>query len=407
MEPVAESQTRAGLSPFSGLTPARNDGDRLRLMRIAIVGCGFVADQYMLTLPVHPELDLVGVMDKIPGNAARFSSFYGVPTYGSLRELCDDPRVELVLNLTNPRSHYQVSEACLLAGKHVYTEKPLAMQFEQAQALVKLAAEKGLQISSAPSRLLGDSAQTMWKALRDGAIGKPRLVYAEMDDGLLHKMSYRSWAGATGARWPWKDELEIGCTIEHAGYSLTWLLGFFGPAESVTAFSSVLVPDMQTDVPVESPAPDFSVGILRFHSGVVARLTCSIVAPHDHAIRIFGDDGELSTDDCWQPRSPVRLHRRVSVGKRSMELPWRSSIPLLGDPELRRRTPKGLKKVDFCLGPLELASAIRAGRSCRLSPGFVLHVNELTLAISNAMERSTTVKLQSTFDPLEPMPWAR
>lgn len=376
-------------------------------MRIAIIGCGFVADQYMLTLPLHPELELVGVMDLLPDRAARFSAFYGVPAYGSLRELCDDPKVELVLNLTNPRSHYEVSEACLRAGKHVYTEKPLAMKFEEAQALVKLAAEKGLQISAAPSRLLGDTAQTMWKALRSGAIGRVRLVYAEMDDGMLHKQSYKGWVGASGAPWPYKDELEIGCTIEHAGYSLTWLLGFFGPAESVTAFSSVLIPDKHTDVLIEEPAADFSVGIIRFRSGVVARLTCSIVAPHDHAIRIFGDDGELSTDDCWKPRSPVRLRKRLSLAGRSMDLPWRTSLPLLGDPEMRRRAPKGLKKVDFCLGPLDMVNAVREGRTSHLTPEFVLHVNEITLAISNAMENAATVKLKSSFAPLEPMPWAR
>jgi predicted dehydrogenase len=376
-------------------------------MRIAIVGCGFVADQYMLTLPSHPELELVGVLDRDRDRAAKFSSFYKVRAYDSLQGLCDDPQVELVLNLTNPRSHYEVSEACLRAGKHVYSEKPLAMSFEDARALVKLAAEKQVQLSCAPSRLLGDTAQTMWKALRSGTIGKVRLVYAEMDDGMLHKQRYRTWAGASGAPWPYKDELEIGCTIEHAGYSLTWLLAYFGPADSVTAFSSVLIPDKETDVAIDQHAPDFSVGIIRFRSGIVGRLTCSIVAPHDHAIRIFGDEGELSTDDCWKPRSPVRLKKRVSLMGRSAQLPWRKSVPMLGDAELRRRTPKGLKKVDFCLGPLEMANAVRERRTCRLTPDFVLHVNEVTLAISNAMENSATVKLQSSFEPLEPMPWAR
>lgn len=376
-------------------------------MRIAIVGCGFVADQYMLTLRQHPELDLVAVMDRNPERARRFSTFYGVPAYATLRELCEDPLIDLVLNLTNPGSHYEVSAACLNAGKHVYTEKPLAMKFEEAETLVALAAEKGLLISGAPSRLLGDTAQTMWRALRTGAIGRPRLAYAEMDDGLLHKMNDRTWAGASGAYWPWKDELEVGCTVEHAGYSLTWLAAFFGPAESVTAFSTVLIPDKQTDIPVEHPAADFSVGLIRFHSGVVARLTCSIVAPHDHSIRIFGDDGELSTDDCWKPRSPVRLRRRVALAGRTMELPFKTQLPILGDPELRTRTVKGMKKVDFCLGPLDLAAAAREGRQCRLTPQFVLHVNEITLAISNAMENATSVKLRSSFEPLDPMPWAR
>lgn len=377
-------------------------------MRIAIVGCGYVASLYMQTLRSHPDLDLVGVHDRDQDRARSFASFYGVPVvHASLDALLADPTIELVLNLTNPRSHAEVTRACLLAGKHVYSEKPLALDFEEAESLVELAEEKGLLLSGAPSRLLGDTAQTLWKAIRDGAIGQPRLVYAEMDDGMLHKMSYRKWLTPTGVPWPIKDELETGCTVEHAGYSLTWLVGYFGPAESVTAFSTVLVPDKEVGFPIDEMAPDFSIGVIRFASGVIARLTTSIFATHDHSIRIFGDRGTLSIDDCWKPRTPVHLRRRLSFAGRSGELPWRSEVPLVGDPEILRRTPKGLKKVDFCLGPLDMVAALREGRSPRLSSRFVLHVAELVLAIHNARENGTHVKLRSTFDPVPPMAWAR
>lgn len=119
-------------------------------MRLGIIGCGFVADYYMNTLGGHPELKLVGVYDRSPQAAARFSSFHKVPAYRSLDELLADPQIELVVNLTNPRSHYEVSRACLQAGKHVYSEKPLAMQMSEARALVELAERKGLYLSSAP-----------------------------------------------------------------------------------------------------------------------------------------------------------------------------------------------------------------------------------------------------------------
>lgn len=377
-------------------------------MHVAIVGCGYVASLYMQTLPAHPELRLVAVHDREAERARRFAAHYGVPTvHPTLESLLADPGIELVLNLTNPRSHAEVTRACLLAGKHVYSEKPLAMTFEEAESLVELAEEKGLLLSGAPSRLLGDTAQTMWKALRDGAIGRPRLVYAEMDDGMLHKMSYRKWVTPYGVPWPIKNELETGCTVEHGGYSLTWLVGFFGPVESVTAFSTVLVPDKETDVVIDKMAADFSVGVLRFRSGVVGRLTTSIYATPDHSIRIFGDRGTLSVDDCWKPRTPVHLRRRVEVVGRSAELPWQSDLRMLGDPEMLRRVPKRLKKVDFCLGPLDMIAAIREGRSPRLSSRFVLHVAELILAIHGARETSSTVKLRSTFDPLDPMPFAR
>ena len=212
-------------------------------MNIAIVGCGFVADYYLKTLHLHPSLKLVGVMDKELERAENLSQRYGVKVFHTLDELLRDDAIEIVLNLTNPRSHYAVSKACLEANKHVYSEKPLATKISEAKELVAVAESKGLHISSAPCNVLGESAQTLWKALREETIGKVRLVYAEMDDGLVHKMPYKLWVSESGIPWPYKDEFEIGCTLEHAGYYITWLTTFFGPATSVTAFSSCLVSD--------------------------------------------------------------------------------------------------------------------------------------------------------------------
>src|SRR5438309_1023979 len=113
-------------------------------MNVAIVGCGFVADYYLVTLPLHPELKVLGVTDLIPERADLLSRSYGVHKYASLDEVLKDDRVEIILNLTNPRNHYDVSKPALLAGKHVYSEKPLAMRMDQATELVELAESKGL-----------------------------------------------------------------------------------------------------------------------------------------------------------------------------------------------------------------------------------------------------------------------
>ena len=80
-------------------------------MRIAIVGCGFVADYYMKTLPGHPELQVTGVYDRSRLRCAQFASHHNVPTYRSLEEVLADARVDIVLNLTNPRSHYEVGDS--------------------------------------------------------------------------------------------------------------------------------------------------------------------------------------------------------------------------------------------------------------------------------------------------------
>ncbi len=374
-------------------------------MRIAFVGCGFVADYYISTLRAYPQLTVAGVIDRNPDRASHFAQHHNLSFYPSLQALLEDASVELVLNLTNPRSHFEVSKACLAAGKHVYSEKPLAMSFEEAQHLVALAQSKGLYLSCAPCNLLGETAQTLWKALREKAVGSVRLVYAEMDDGLLHTMPYRQWQSSSGTPWPAKDEFEVGCTMEHAGYYVTWLAAFFGPVTSLTAFASCQVSDKQTDVPLEPHnAPDFSVACLQFASGVVARLTCSIVAPHDHALKIIGDEGILYTRDCWFYNSPVFARRSLTLRRKTFLNPLSRKYPLVHASQQKQKTKKG-QQMDYARGVAELAEAIQQKRPCRLSAEFSLHVNEVVLAIQNA---TTGVSYQpkTTFDPIAPMPWA-
>jgi predicted dehydrogenase len=376
------------------------------MMRIAIIGCGYVADSYLKTLPIYPELQLTGVMDRDKKRSAKFSEYYSVPSYSSLEELLGDGRVELVVNLTNPRSHFYISKACLESGKHVYSEKPLAMSFHEAEELVSLAKQKGLHISSAPSRLLAETAQTLWKALREDVIGTVRLVYAEMDHGLTHRMQYKKWINESGAPWPYKDEFEVGCTLEHGEYPVRLLTAFFGPVESVIAFSSCQIPNKETAIPLDTSAPDFSVACLKFRSGLVARLTCSIVAHNNRALRIFGDEGVLYTDDISKPRSHVYLKRRLTIRRRTVLTPWKRRYPLVSPPT-RHRAARLNREVDFCLGISELAAAIQERRSGRLSPSYCLHTTEVVLAIHSALDKGLSYKVKTSFEPIDPMPWAK
>ena len=150
-------------------------------MRIGVVGTGYVFDLYMATLGRHPELEIVGVTDRDAGRAAQVGRHYGLRVFESNAALLADPAVECVLNLTSIPSHFAVSRAALEAGRHVYSEKPLTTTLAEARALVRLAEERGLRLSAAPSNALSSTVQTMWTALAQGLVGTPRLVYAEFD----------------------------------------------------------------------------------------------------------------------------------------------------------------------------------------------------------------------------------
>jgi predicted dehydrogenase len=373
-------------------------------MRIAIVGCGFVADLYAATLALHPDLELVGVTDRDSKRARDFGRYYSVPVYRDYEDLRSDKRVETVLNLTNPESHYEVTRAALEAGKHVYTEKPLAMKMDAARELYELAEAKHLRLSGAPCSVLSASAQTMWQALRQDKVGAVRLVYGELDDGMLHKMPYDKWRRPSGIPWPYRSEFEVGCTLEHAGYTVSWLAAFFGPAQVVTAFSSCQIPDKRPGEAIRS-APDFSVACIRFASGVVARLTCSIIAPRDHSIRVIGDEGILSVRDSWFYAEPVYVRRWLTIGRRTMLNPFPRRIPSVRSPYARLKR-RGASQMDYLLGVQELSDAIREDRPSRLAADFCLHTNEIVLAIHNALETNTPYVPTTAFAPMQPMPWA-
>ena len=373
---------------------------------IAIVGCGFVADYYLTTLKGYQNLEIAGVYDLDKDRSDRFSKYHSVPAYSSLDEILADDRVQIVVNLTNPDSHFEINLACLKADKHVYSEKPLAMKLEEAEELVNIAEQRGLHLSSAPCSLLGETAQTLWKAIREETVGKIYAVYSEMDDGLIHQMPYRSWVSQSGIPWPYKDEFEVGCTLEHAGYYLSWFPAFFGRAESVTGFSSTLIEDKNTNVPLNVNAPDFSVACIKFASGVVVRLTCSIIAPHDHSVRIFGEKGIFRVKDSWYYNSPIKIRRMFNIRRKRIVSPIEQKYPLVAK-KTRKYKYKAAFQMDFARGIAEIADAIGENRPCRLSARYCLHVNELVLAIHNATENSSTHIVKSDFEPVEPMLWAK
>jgi predicted dehydrogenase len=384
-------------------------------MRIGLVGCGYVADMYLALLANHPILELGGITDRDGDRASRVAATHKARVYDSTRALLDDPDLQIVVNLTNPREHAAVSRLALEAGKHVYSEKPLATDWSEAVALVELAESRGLQVVSAPCTVLGEAAQTAWKAVRDGQVGKPLLAYAELDDGMVHRENLKTWLSASGNPWPAQDEFEVGCTLEHAGYYVTWLVAMFGPVESVTSFASSQIADKGLEVPLDPPdTPDFTVGCLRFVSGMVARLTCSIIGPHDHTLRIFGEDGTLAVKECWDFGSTVTLARRTRWTFRAEKRPTLAKLaglgpkrfPLVRRPSFKSDLPGGTR-IDFARGVAELAESIVEGRPCRISTRYSLHINEIVLTLQDPRGMgSPRVMTSAAFDPMPPMPWA-
>lgn len=382
----------------------------MKPVTIAIIGIGFVADYYITTLANHPELVLAGAWDRDVARLAQFCAFHKVNAYQSLEAILDDPNVEIVCNLTTPESHYDISKAVLDVGKHIYSEKPLAMDLAKAESLVALAAAKGLTLAAAPANGLSDANRTVAAQLANDAIGKSRLIYAEMEDGPVFRERWQTWKSRSGAVWPGIHEFEIGCTLEHAGYALSWLVGLFGAVEEVIAFSALTFPDKGEGTEKLHLGADFSVGCLRFKSGVVARLTSGLAAPRDRSLTILGDKGSITVRDLWDNHSVIHLEQTGAPRPvlqrlfRKIEAKFAKSLPfkLIPGRKLKYAATKSSlpsypSQIDFMAGVAAQADMIRTGKSAKYSGQVALHITELALALHAGQSLSQPYKVRNSF----------
>lgn len=382
---------------------------------MGFVGCGYTADLYMQNIKSYPGLELTVVTDRNQDRSRAFGNYYGIEVSPTTEAMLSDHDIELVVNLTNPGSHFEVTRMCLEAGRHVYSEKPMTINLEDARILTELAKSKGLYLSSAPCGILGETAQTLWKAWRSGEIGEVKAVYAEFDDGPVQLQEPDSWRMPSGAPFPYRDEFQVGFPISHAGYYLTWFAAFFGPAKSVTAFAACLWPDktLGQGETVQVTNPDTSTAVITFESGVVVRLNCSLVAPHNHRMQMIGDKGILIVEDCLNYTAPVYVDKYSDMKFRAQRYSIARRYPFIKawfDPQYKEYPP--LKKFnwknrnarhrqDYMRGVAELANAITEQRRSRLPEDFCLHITELVWAIQYAKEAPYNVT--TSFEPLEPM----
>ncbi len=374
-------------------------------VNVGIVGCGFVVDYYLDTIFNYPEINLVGVTDIINERSDKVSAHYKVPAFKSAKELIVQNDLDILVNLTDPHNHFEVTKLAFEHGIHVYSEKPITMDINEVKSLFDMAERKGLFLSTAPCNLLSSSAQTLLQAIKNNKIGKVRLAYAEMDDGPVHLMNPEKWKSKMGVHWPIKDEFEVGCTLEHIGYVSSWLIAMFGRVEEITAFSDCLVPHKCADLIEPVDSPDFSIAILKHRSGVVSRVTSGIMAPKNRSLQVIGDKGVLSVEDTWDNYCPVKYEEYSSIKLKAKRKTYISKNPIarmiFG---LGKKTIKPIKRkrsinpfhnnmeMDFCLGIADLGKAILTGGQPTFDNEFSYHINEVSLHTQYALNKAA-VKL--------------
>ncbi|MFC6835529.1 aldo/keto reductase [Halomarina ordinaria] len=261
-------------------------------MDIAIVGCGTISAAYAAGLAAHDDLSLVAATDLVPERRERFAAAHDCAAAPDLDALLADHDPALVVNLTIHDAHAPVTRACLDAGVHVFSEKPLALDGETATELVELADERGVRLACAPGNRAGDAQRQTLRYLREGRLGEVRLADVTCNLGRT-------------TEWNENPEpfLRVGPLYDGAVYPLTLLTGLFGPVERVlSAHSSLLLADHDHDGEQFSvETPDHTVAVLEHADGTRVQLTASTYVPHRtrefNALELHGDDGSLYLDD--------------------------------------------------------------------------------------------------------------
>jgi predicted dehydrogenase len=345
---------------------------------IGIVGCGTISDEYMHTLTGAPDdVRVVFCADLDVTRAAALAAKYGVPGHGTVAEALASPDVSLVVNLTIPAAHIEVSEAALKAGKHVWSEKPLALEPDAGAALVSMAAEAGLRLGCAPDTVLGAGLQNAYTLTGSGLIGTPLTALALMrvpGPDLWHpdpEFLFRVGAGPL---------FDIG------PYYLTTLSLLFGPVASVAAvgrrarLTRVIKegPRAGTEFPVE--VPTYVSALLSYAGGAAATIVFSFDSPawHQGLIEVAGSEATMELPD------PNRFDGDVRV-KRTGEKEWTAKSPEPGGASGRG------------IGALDMVRSLRAGVPHRCSGELALHVVDTMTAIARSAETGSFEAVRTSF----------
>ncbi|MGI8909924.1 MAG: Gfo/Idh/MocA family protein [Rubrobacteraceae bacterium] len=359
------------------------DGDAP--VKIGVMGAGKISGIYLQNGAVFDDLEMIACADLLVERAEEQARTYGVPKACGPEELLADPEVEVVLNLTIPAVHAGVSLAALEAGKHVYTEKPLAVDREDGLRMMEVAEEKELLIGCAPDTFLGGGLQTCRKVLDEGVIGEPVALTAVM---MTH--GPEDWH-------PNPDffyQPGAGPMFDMGPYYLTALATLIGPIRRVTGSARATFPERTitsqplAGTPITVNTPTHVAGVMDFESGAVGTLVTSFdVWSEEHSrIDVYGTEGTLSLPDPNTFGGPVRVWR-------SDENAW-TEVPLTHPYTGNSRG----------LGLADMAQALRSGRRHRASGELGFHVLDAIHAFLDSSVSGRHVEVTSAFDRPKPLP---
>ena len=355
-------------------------------IRVAVIGCGSISDIYMSNIQSgkFQVLELVACSDLYPAAMEAKAEKYGCKAM-TTEEICADPTIDMVINLTIPAAHYPVIKQCLEAGKHVFSEKMIAVELWQGKELVELANKKGLYLGVAPDTFLGASVQTAKYIVDSGLIGKPVSCRASISRNYGIYGEFLTHLCKRGG----------GIGFDMGGYYLTALAAILGPVKAVSAFTAIHEPN-RTNTRIGAPnygqdyvLEDANVitATMQYENGVLGTLhmNSDCILDETYGLEIYGTEGIVYMGNPNEFGNPVYIKKTLSD---------KVEFPLT----------HGYAENSRGVGAAEMAWSILAGRKNRASKEMAFHVFELMHSIMTSAETGKVITLESTFETPKALP---
>jgi len=346
-------------------------------IKVAIIGCGSVSGQYLPHLSKSPYVALVSVCDIKPERAKKRAEEFKVPDhFPHIDQLLAGPAFDLMITLTDMQEHGRLNRQALNAGKHVWSEKPLANTYKEGKALVDLAESKKLRIWGAPAVVNRPQFAFMSKALQEGKLGRVSSAHAHY--------------GHTGPTWSAFFYEEGGGSLPDLGvYNIATLTGLLGPAKSLVAMTSIVTPDRTVDdkgkIPVK--AEDNAMILMDHGNGVISHIQCGFnyFDPYGHegkgqdrpTIIIWGSQGNMALVGYdWAPYGVDMATHEHEQSQRFLPDPgtyvWQQGATVISESLVTGKEP--LINVHHALHVLEIIEAAResgkTGKRIKLQSDF-------------------------------------
>ena len=366
-----------------------------KVFKIGLIGCGHIAETYFRAEKYFNNIKIIKCADINEKASKRCALNFGIKSV-TVNELLKDKEIEIILNLTIPKAHYQISKKALINGKHVYSEKPLAINLNDGKKLLKISKKKKLYLGNAPDTFLGGGIQKSKELVEKNIIGNVKLgnaVFAFPGIQSYHPNPE-----------PWFTKKEGGPVIDMGPYYITALVNLLGPAKKVTGtiiqgqkYRTIGIgPKKGKKFKVECPTTYLST--ITFKNDSVIRLTLSfdVIAHQRNHIELYGEKGSMIVPDPNMFGGSVLTCNKLGDNWKEFKT---SKMPL-GRINIRTQSSRANETPTNAnyrgVGLSEMAYSIENKRKHLCSGEISLHVLDIITSIMKAA-RSGKIQYINTF----------